>query len=194
MALWYLLNNVRVGTTLISAGSLLNDAFEDVAEIEAAGGRVVADTTPGVAAGAVLAQNAKRRGASPDELESLMNAAIDDAQQSTIVSSTSGVTSLTTRVSTEESTRASVDLSLTTRVSTEESTRASADLSLTTRVSTEESTRASQVTSITAGSPAYVVTNLTTDRTYDANATTTDELADVLGTLISDLRTRGVLG
>lgn len=37
----------------------------------------------------------------------------------------------------------------------------------------------------------YTETNVTTDRTYDANATTTDELADVLGTLIADLRAMG---
>lgn len=41
--------------------------------------------------------------------------------------------------------------------------------------------------SAVAGSQ-YTVTNVTTDRVYDANATTTDELADVLGTLIADLR------
>jgi hypothetical protein len=39
----------------------------------------------------------------------------------------------------------------------------------------------------------YSVTNLVTDRTYDANATTTAELADVLGTLIADLRTMGLV-
>lgn len=36
-------------------------------------------------------------------------------------------------------------------------------------------------------------TNLTTDRTFDANATTVDELADVLGTLIEDLKTKGII-
>lgn len=40
-----------------------------------------------------------------------------------------------------------------------------------------------QVLSSTAG---YTVTNLTTDRSYDANATSIDELADVLGTLAAD--------
>ena len=40
---------------------------------------------------------------------------------------------------------------------------------------------------------AYSASNVTTDRTYDANATTTDELADVLGTLINDLIARGFL-
>ncbi len=36
-------------------------------------------------------------------------------------------------------------------------------------------------------------TNVTTDRTYNANGTTTDELADVLGTLIADLLAMGLL-
>lgn len=43
------------------------------------------------------------------------------------------------------------------------------------------------------GSTAYTPTNVTTDRSYDANATTTDELADVLGTLIADLQNKGIL-
>jgi hypothetical protein len=41
--------------------------------------------------------------------------------------------------------------------------------------------------------PNYAVTNLTTDRAYNADATSVDELADVLGTLISDLVNKGVL-
>ena len=36
-------------------------------------------------------------------------------------------------------------------------------------------------------------TNLTTDRTCDANNTTIDELADILGTLIVDLKTKGII-
>ena len=40
---------------------------------------------------------------------------------------------------------------------------------------------------------AYTPTNVSADRAYDANATTTDELADVLGTLIADLQTLGLL-
>jgi len=39
----------------------------------------------------------------------------------------------------------------------------------------------------------YSVSNVTTDRTYDADATTIAEVADVLGTLIADLRTIGLL-
>lgn len=45
-----------------------------------------------------------------------------------------------------------------------------------------------------APSPAYTVTNGTTDRTYDANSTTVNELADVLGTVISDLQGKNILG
>ncbi len=41
--------------------------------------------------------------------------------------------------------------------------------------------------------PVYTVSNVTTDRAFDANATTIEELADVVGTLISDLRARGVV-
>ncbi len=39
----------------------------------------------------------------------------------------------------------------------------------------------------------YTATNVTTDRSYDANATTIDELADALGSLIADLRTLGLV-
>ncbi len=41
----------------------------------------------------------------------------------------------------------------------------------------------------TAGqlSDAYTITNEAADRTYDANATSIDEIADVLGTLVNDL-------
>jgi hypothetical protein len=54
-------------------------------------------------------------------------------------------------------------------------------------------------TNIVAGSIGYdedhdyTITNLVTDRTYDANATSTDELADVLGTLLTDLRAKGIV-
>lgn len=39
----------------------------------------------------------------------------------------------------------------------------------------------------------YTPTNVTTDRSYDANATTLDEIADIIGTLIADLKTFGIL-
>jgi len=40
--------------------------------------------------------------------------------------------------------------------------------------------------------PAYTITNDTTDRTYDANATTVEELADIVATLYRDLRVVGI--
>lgn len=42
--------------------------------------------------------------------------------------------------------------------------------------------------------PAYTPTNVTTDRAYDANSSSIDEVADVLGTLIADLKARGLVG
>lgn len=42
--------------------------------------------------------------------------------------------------------------------------------------------------------PAYTVTNLSTDRAYDADATSDAEIADVLGTLITDLKAAGIVG
>lgn len=39
----------------------------------------------------------------------------------------------------------------------------------------------------------YTITNVTTDRAYDANSTSLDEIADTLGTLIADLRLLGLV-
>lgn len=43
-------------------------------------------------------------------------------------------------------------------------------------------------------STGWSVTNVTSDKTFNANATTIDEIADVLGTLIDTLKTHGLLG
>jgi hypothetical protein len=40
----------------------------------------------------------------------------------------------------------------------------------------------------------YTPTNVTPDRAYDANSTSLDEIADVLGTLIADLQAAGIIG
>ena len=45
-----------------------------------------------------------------------------------------------------------------------------------------------------ARSSAYTPTNVSTDRAYDANATSINELADVVGTLIADLQALGAIG
>lgn len=53
---------------------------------------------------------------------------------------------------------------------------------------------AGESTRLTYPAPeTYSVSNVTTDRTYDANSTSIDELADVLGSLIADLRARGIV-
>jgi len=39
----------------------------------------------------------------------------------------------------------------------------------------------------------YTPTNVTTDRSYDADSTTLAEVADVLGSLIADLQNQGLL-
>lgn len=44
------------------------------------------------------------------------------------------------------------------------------------------------------GLATYTPSNVTTDRSYDANSTTLDELADVVGTLIADFQAAGILG
>lgn len=49
-------------------------------------------------------------------------------------------------------------------------------------------------TAPTVQSAAYTPTNVVVDRSYDADATTTAELADVVGTLIADLQLTGLLG
>mgnify|MGYP003654254106 CR=1 FL=1 len=49
-------------------------------------------------------------------------------------------------------------------------------------------------TNLAASSDPYTVTNVTSDRTMNADSTTTAELADVLGTLITDLKERGIIG
>jgi hypothetical protein len=44
------------------------------------------------------------------------------------------------------------------------------------------------------GKRVYAASNVTTDRTFDADATSTAELADIVGTLIADLREKKIIG
>ena len=97
-------------------------------------------------------------------------------------------TSLTTRLSSEESTRASADTSLTSRISAEESARASAivaaNSSIDSRVSSEESVRASADTSLTsrvsseeaarASADTSLTTRLSTEEVARASAVTAE--------------------
>ena len=49
-------------------------------------------------------------------------------------------------------------------------------------------------TNLAASTARYTVTNVTADREFDADSTTLAEISDVLGTLIDDLRERGIIG
>ena len=49
------------------------------------------------------------------------------------------------------------------------------------------------VADLTAATTTYTPTNVSTDRAFDADATTVEELADVVGTLIADLKTKGII-
>ena len=49
-------------------------------------------------------------------------------------------------------------------------------------------------TNLAASSARYNMQNVTADRNMDADSTTLAEVADVLGTLINDLRDRGIVG
>lgn len=44
-----------------------------------------------------------------------------------------------------------------------------------------------------ASEDAYQMSNVTTDRVLDADSTSIAEIADVLGTLITDLKNKGVI-
>lgn len=58
---------------------------------------------------------------------------------------------------------------------------------------TQASGAGAPIQNTTKSNQAYSESNVTTDRTYDANSTTTAELADVLGSLISDLRDKNII-
>ena len=47
--------------------------------------------------------------------------------------------------------------------------------------------------SSSSSQPTYNITNVTPDRAYNANSTTVAELADVLGTVVADLRAYGLV-
>lgn len=77
MARFFLLNNIRVGTTALYAGALIDDAFEDVRKMRASGGVLITENNGAVAAAAALAQKMRRRGAPPDFLADVMQSALD---------------------------------------------------------------------------------------------------------------------
>lgn len=47
---------------------------------------------------------------------------------------------------------------------------------------------------VAGGAQRYTETNVTTDRAFDADTVVVAELADIVGTLIKDLRVKGLVG
>lgn len=81
MASYYVINNVRLGVTLIKAGSLVTDGTDDTTAMAAAGALLWPSTDADVAAAALKAQDVFARGGDPREAESLMQAAVDLVQR-----------------------------------------------------------------------------------------------------------------
>lgn len=81
MSKFYLINNVRVGSYRLYAGSLLDDAYELMAPIRAAGGVLVTSTNGPVTAAAALAQKLRKRGAPLLELAEVMESALSFAHE-----------------------------------------------------------------------------------------------------------------
>lgn len=50
-----------------------------------------------------------------------------------------------------------------------------------------------KITELPGTPQTYTVSNVTTDRSYDADTVLIAELADVVGTLIADLQSRGIV-
>lgn len=79
MATWYLMNTVRVGTSVYRAGAYIDDSTFDTTNLISAGGKLVASATSGMAAAAAEALSQVRRG-NADAADGIMNAALDYAQ------------------------------------------------------------------------------------------------------------------
>jgi hypothetical protein len=77
MALFYLINNVKVGTHQMVAGSLVNDAVEDAATMRACGGVLCPSSNAAVAAAAAIAQSMRARGQELSEIADVMQAAYE---------------------------------------------------------------------------------------------------------------------
>lgn len=106
MATYYLINCITRGSNKGSfkqfAGELVNDANEDVAAIQAAGGVLWSSADAVVAAAAAVASKAKARGADEAELNAIMQAGInnnvkqsDQTGEAVLVAGTVTVSTLT---------------------------------------------------------------------------------------------------
>lgn len=84
MAKFILTNTVQYGGNVFYAGSIIDDAFEDKATIEAAGGVFYPDSDLIVLAASDLAQAARLKGAPTEFLDSLMSAGVNKSQAAAI--------------------------------------------------------------------------------------------------------------
>lgn len=80
MALYWLTNNIRLPSGQVFAGTAVDDAQDDTAAIASAGGKLFPQGNATVDSAAVQAQAIRARGGSPDDMEGVMNAAVDAVQ------------------------------------------------------------------------------------------------------------------
>lgn len=92
MALFWLMNNVRVGTNQLYAGSSIDDSVEDTTAIASAGGVLFAQGTSAVDDAAVQAQSVRKSGGDPGVMEGLMNSALDSVQGTAAATATAQAT------------------------------------------------------------------------------------------------------
>ncbi len=76
MSKFFLINNVRVGSSKRFAGSLIDDATVDVSKIRGAGGVLVSNGNAAVAVAAAIAQKFRKRGAPELMLAELMESSL----------------------------------------------------------------------------------------------------------------------
>lgn len=78
---FYLINTVTVGTVLMWAGTLIDEAQDNITNIEAAGGVLVTSSNSLVASAALRAQALRARGGQPQEAADIMQAALDQTDK-----------------------------------------------------------------------------------------------------------------
>jgi hypothetical protein len=94
MATYYLINTIRVGTQMHFAGSVHDDANENLTLLTDAGGLLWPSTDATVAAAALVAQDAKRNGGADERrLDAIMQAAVDSVQKATDAANAANATS-----------------------------------------------------------------------------------------------------
>lgn len=105
MARYYLLNRIKLVNADYLPGAVIDTAVGDpVADIQAAGGLLVPDSNVKVAAAAQLVLTMHNRGATPESMGEVMQAAYDDSQEDEIAAGGADITALQTDVGTAQTT------------------------------------------------------------------------------------------